>query len=198
MPLRTTDRDIAAVCLVPPGNVAREIAAFKRRLFAVTGEARALAVPDMAILVAAPWNPGLGSRDGRLRMKAAFESAWSCMEGRFRLMEAAIASGWLVLALENLPPAMIQRLFPALGVPSPIFESPFPALPSFPLYPPRDEATDLAAAAGAGPPGLAFRTARLALLRFRLAETDDGLSALSWTGITAVRRRTGPKTTGGL
>ena len=193
MPLRTTDRDIAAVCLVPPGNVAREIAAMKRRLFEATGEAQALAIPEMAILRATPWEAGLGSRDGRRRLKASFESALECMEGRFRIKGPSVAAGWLVLAVEGLPPAMMERLESALGDGKPCLASPFPSLPSFLLHPIRDAARDLAAAAGAGPPELSFGAARLALLRFRLSEGSDGFKALAWTGIVAVRRRTGPR-----
>lgn len=198
MPLKTTDRDIAAVCLIPPGNVAREIAALKRRLFEATGEARVLALPEAAVLLARPWEPGLGDRDGRRRLKAVFGAAWDCMEGRFRITGPSALSGWLVLSLENLPPAMLERLKSAMGdneYPSP---SPFPSLPSFPLYLVRDEARDLAAAKAATLPELAFGAARLALLRLRLSGGNDGLEALSWSGIVAVRRRTGPRKAGGL
>ena len=124
MPLRTTDRDIAAICLIPPGNVAREIAAFKRRLFVATGEAEALALPEAAILHAWPWEAGMGKRDGRRRMKAVFESAWECMEGRFRLAAPSAVSGWLVLAMENLPSAMLERFSSAMGEGKP-FPSPW-------------------------------------------------------------------------
>jgi len=198
MPLRTTDRDIAAICLIPPGNVAREIAAFKRRLFVATGEAEALALPEAAILHAWPWEAGMGKRDGRRRMKAVLESAWACMEGRFRLAGPSAVSGWLVLAMEALPPAMLERLASAWGGARPSPPSPLPALPSFPLYRIRDEAGDLAAAAGAGPPRLAFGAARLALLRFRLSDESECFKALAWTGIVAASRRTGPKAEGGL
>ena len=94
---------MAAICLIPPGNVAREIAALKRRLFAAKGEARAMALPEAAILLAGPWEPGLGSRDGRRRTRKVLESAWGCMEGRFSLAAPSVDSGWLVLAVENLP-----------------------------------------------------------------------------------------------
>lgn len=198
MPLRTTDRDFAAICLVPPGNVAREIAALKRRLFAATGEARALAVPETAILVAAPWDPVLGGREGRRGIRAAFESAWRCMEGKFGVKEVAIASGWLVLPLEDLPSAMLQRLSSSVEAGNTSRVSPFPDLPSFPLCPIRDEAKTLAEAAKAAPLKLAFGDAGLALLRFRLSEGSDGMEALSWSGIAAVRRRTGPRMTDSL
>jgi len=188
------DRDIAAVCLIPPGNVAREIAALKRRIFEATGEARVLALPEAAILLSMPWEPGLGNRDGRRRIKAVFESAWECMEGRFRLAGPMAVRGWLVLSMGTLPSAMMERLSSARGNGEPSAASPFPPLPSFPLYPIRDEAGDLAAAEEAGPPELAYGAARLALLRFRLSGRTDGFEAVTWKGIVAVRRRTGPRT----
>jgi hypothetical protein len=187
------DRDIAAVCLIPPGNVAREIAALKRRIFEATGEARVLALPEAAILLSMPWEPGLGNRDGRRRIKAVFESAWECMEGRFRLAEPMVVPGWLVLSMGKLPSAMMERLSSAWVDGEPSAASPFPTLPSFPLHPIRDEAGDLAATAEAGPPELAFGAARLALLRFRLSGGTDGFEAVTWKGIVAVRRRTGPR-----
>lgn len=198
MPLKTTDRDIAAICLIPPGNVARDIAALKRRLFEATGEARVLALPEAAVLLARPWEPGLGDRDGRRKVKAVFGAAWDCMEGRFRIAGPSALSGWLVLSMENLPPAMMERLTSAMGSRGPSTASPFPSLPSFPLYPLRDEARDLAAAKAALPPELAFGAAWLALLRFRFSGGDDGFEAVTWSGIVAVRRRTGPRKAGDL
>jgi len=187
------DRDIAAICLVPPGNIARELVAFKRRLFRATGEALALSVPETAILLSVPWEPGFADRDGRRRIKAVFESAWKCMEGQFRFGKTAVSSGWLVLSMENLPPAMMERLSGVLGEEKPSFEAVFPRLPAFPLFPIRDEAGDLSPATGFLPPEMAFSSARLALFRFRLSE---GMKALAWTSIVTVRRKTGRTTAG--
>jgi hypothetical protein len=195
MPLRTTEWDIAAICLVPPGNIARELAAFKRRLFRATGDALSLAFPETAVLLAAPWAPGLDSRDGRRRTRAVLGSAWPYMEGQFRPGRPALASGWLVLPMEGLPPILLERASAALGEGKPSSDVPFPLLPSFPLFPVRDSTGDLAAVEGASPPALAFGVADLALFRFRVSE---GRRALAWTSIVSVRRRRGRRTAGGL
>jgi hypothetical protein len=44
---------LIALALEPPGNIAGDLALYRRRLFSRLGEASALALPETALLVAA-------------------------------------------------------------------------------------------------------------------------------------------------
>ncbi|MDP3177383.1 MAG: hypothetical protein Q8M76_05725 [Spirochaetaceae bacterium] len=60
-----------AIGLEPPGNIEREVALFKRRLFAILGDPSALAFPDSVILAFGARPPGLSPFSGVDRREIA-------------------------------------------------------------------------------------------------------------------------------
>jgi hypothetical protein len=184
MPLRTSPARLVA-CLVPPGNIARELSLFRRRLFSGLGEALALSLPDLVFL--AMWQ-GPDPRDGR-RAKAearlALAKAWEGLTGAFALAAAAKSGGWLHLPVSGPLGLLRERLGDAgkeaLGLPFPLAEG-------FLLMPLAGEGSASGEAAGliATAPAASFHSASLALYRFDVQES--GLRALRWSEVLAVQR----------
>lgn len=196
MPLRTTDRDVAAICLVPPGNVAREIALLKRRLFSMTGEALALALPEFVLLSAHAWEPGMGRKLRRREMAIGLEAAWSGIEGGFAITEPSLDSGWLALGLDGPVEALRRAIGPLVEEGAEEAHPAFPIVSAFLLCPLGEEAGSAMLADVAAPPRLAFHAAELALFRIRF--TGEGLSATTWARQCGARRRTGRRMSGSL
>jgi len=197
--------------LVPPGNVAREIALYRQRLFFAFGDPSARAFPEAIPLAFArrrdPSEPSPAAPEGapagggfRARAKALLASAWSGIEGDFRAEGLLVESGSLYLSIAGPLEAIargIEPRLPAIGLiaggdpaASPDRTYPAPLVGFLLCRPPRPEAA-LATALALGPPRLRFEACCLSL--YRLHAGDDPFAALSWTELAAAARPRRPR-----
>ncbi len=82
------------IALEPPGNIARDLALFRRQLFARLGEASALAFPEIVPLAFAS---SASSRPGRQEL----ESCWAGLDSSFSTASAIESRGLLYLAVNG-------------------------------------------------------------------------------------------------
>jgi len=194
--LKTSHENFALLALVPPGNEARELALFKRALFAATGEASGLAFPEILPLAWRPGEPGLrGSKDARRRALRLLErglgEAWSGIEGGFEAEGLVEAGGSLFLDTKGPLEALRGAALAALGASFPGME--WERLPSSsaPFALAADGffialGTISAKGAQVAPPRLSFRDADLALYAFR---TSREPLALLWREMARSKRK---------
>jgi hypothetical protein len=170
-----TSRNFTALCLVPPSNIARELALYKRRLFESHGLASALLWPEMAILawVTKESSGGLSLQD-----------FWKGIPGKFEAGKVKAEADGFYLGLQGAFPALSARI-----ARSPCIEAevpPFTAGSGF----------FLCGREGEGLPGIleqdpplpfSFHAADLALYRISLPEVCP-LEALAWTRLRLAHR----------
>ena len=80
------------IALEPPGNIARDLAIFRRRLFAISGDASALAFPEIVPLAFASTASNRPSR-------RELEGCWAGSGGSFSSGTAIASRGLLYLSL---------------------------------------------------------------------------------------------------
>ena len=187
MALRTSNSSFIALCLLPPGNLARDYALWARRHFAATGDWSALAFPTMAILDARPGK--LSARQAEA-LAAALRPQLDRVHGKF---SPGAPQGEAGCRFQPLGPAHDELCRLASPLLAAAMEGTSPGrLPALPLPLGRGiylGKTGLADKGEDRPPEAAFFAATLAVIRFRLAST--GLEALSWRQLAALRRLRG-------
>jgi hypothetical protein len=175
------------IALEPPGNVAREIALFRRALFARLGEASALAFPELIPLAFAGHPDGPASRS---RTRRLLEECWFGIEGAFGGDGALISGGSLYLSMGGPMGALraAAAAMPARGAPLDI-KAPLEVGLGFFLCRPADTELALAEATRIGLPRVGFLDCSLVILGLRLG--PDPYAAAAWRELARARRRTG-------
>ena len=184
MALRTSPGHLLLLCLSPPGNVRRELALYRRRLFASGWAASCFALPELAVL------GGIGRPPPALGKILA--SALAGLEGDFRSSSPAILgpSGARSLCLPLGPCLMaleerLGRAFESAGAPAPGEISPFPRAGIFLASPPEVPGAPLPDIPPS--PSLSFHSAAIILLE--ISPPPPGLEALVWSELLRVHRR---------
>jgi hypothetical protein len=175
----------------PPGNVARDLALFRRGLFAALGEASALAFPELLPLVVAPC---IRSAILRARGAADLAGCWDGVEGSFGSGGLSLAGGSLYLAASGPVAPLAARVAEALGAGESPPELPLvPGLGYFLCRPAQPEAA-LEEARRLGPPPASFLDCSLVLVGIRVLAGPgaDPFLAATWSELARARRRTGP------
>ncbi|HET7839052.1 MAG TPA: hypothetical protein VFL04_04790 [Rectinemataceae bacterium] len=198
-------RGFRMLALVPGGNVARDLALFRRRIFAEFGEASALAYPECVPLACGclgglprpasrPSTPALRGRgsgpdplarawdgiDGGFELGAlARRDACLCLEVEGPLLELVAASGRFLAGsgIEAMPDPPL-----ALGLGFLLCRFPIPGLEE-------DEA--LLRVAALAPPRGRFLDSSLVL--YRITRGSAPWSALAWGEEARAHRRSGPR-----
>ena len=170
------------VALEPPGNIARELALYRRSLFASLGEASALAFPELAPLAFASGPRRLDAR--------ALGDCWAGIEGRFSSGGLLSSGSRLYLELRGPLGELCARVAAALGEglaserSSPLDTGLGIFLCSHP-----DPEFAASEAERIGPPRVDFLDCSLLLLGLRYA--GEPFSGLAWRELARSRRRTG-------
>ena len=203
MPLRTSSS--IAICLQPPGNVARELVLYKRRLFSELGCASALAFPEIALIASGrTFDTAEGKARNRREIHTAMTSAWAGLQGSFTSGDLVLQKGIYYLRLEAPFSELTVRLGEALSGPSAL---PLTCGAGFYLCAAADvdaAGDDGSAGEGRGldikPPPLSFYAASLSLYRFYLSapSTDQALDACAWRELDRVPRHRGKPPVGSL
>jgi hypothetical protein len=170
------------IALEPPGNVARDLALYRRNIFARLGEGSALAFPEMLPFAFA-------SKSVRIS-QSELEECWDGIEGKFSSTEILISGGLLYLAMRGPIDKLSLRIAETLGGGGlPIEKPPFEAGIGFFLCRPADPELAAKTALRIGPPRADFRDCSLVRLGLRLG--DDPFAAATWRELGRARRRTG-------
>ena len=175
--------------LEPPGNIARDIALFRRRLFAAAGDPSALAFPEIV-----PLAIGGIPTERPIRLKGRnrehlLDPAWEGVTGPFRLGQILSAEGGLYLRTEGPVgqlAAATRRLMDGAG-----FE-PYPLPPlrcALGVFLGRASDDILSDALRLSPPAGSFGDAQLVFLRFDSG--PDPFAALAWKELGRSRRLRG-------
>lgn len=113
MALRTSPECQGFLCLAPPGNVQRDLAVYRRALFAAGWGSSAFALPELAILGRLDFQPGL---------RKALASCLAGLEGDFAGASPEAGPRWdngkgegLYLPLGQTLETLLQRLKGGLG-----------------------------------------------------------------------------------
>ena len=206
-----------ALVLEPPGNEARELSLFRRRIFSALGDASALAFPD-----AAPLAFGLRLRSAagpKLRLSRsalvpALSALWKECPGGFASADeasAAAGGGSAAGGLVEAGGSLYLGLGPSFGTLAAAAAASLGGLGLRPLAAEGAEAargsppcpwraglgffvcgrSSLEAAAALSPPALSFFDSALAL--YRLEPGPDPFQALSWRAVAEVKRLSGPR-----
>jgi len=177
--------------LEPPGNVARELALFRRRLFSALGEGSALAFPELLPLVFAVKPLGVQNAGRRALLARLLDEAWTGVRGRFRIEELVVEAGSLYARVEGPVADLAAALRGALDQTGLRLEERAPLAPALGVFLCRTAKADsaLAAARELSPPKLSFGDASLLFLRFDFG--PNPFAALSWRELLRSRRRTG-------
>jgi hypothetical protein len=174
------------IALEPPGNVARDLALFRRKLFARLGDGSALAFPEVLPLAFA-------SEAGPVSPSRLVE-CWEGVEESFSSAEPLISKGLLYLAMSGPIEKLSSRGAEALGRRGvPVEKPPFEAGIGFFLCRPANPEIASRTAMLLGPPRADFRDCSLVLLGLRLGA--DPFSAATWRELGRARRHTGRPTT---
>ncbi len=175
------------IALLPPGNVARDLAMFRRELFSLLGEASALAFPEMVPLAFA-------SSPGRLAIRD-LAGCWKGIGGSFSSAAPVVSRGLLYLALVGPLEELCSRAAGALrarGL-APWAEPPLEAGMGVFLCRPADPGLALSVAERIPPPRAAFGDCSLALLALRFGPSRDHVPgafvALRWRELARAGRR---------
>lgn len=180
------------IALEPPGNIARELALFRRQFFARLGEASALAFPEIVPLAFAG-SASASSRPGRQELA----SCWTGLEGSFASASAIESRGHLYLAMNGPLEELSSRAvaaFLAARLEAPM-ESPLATGLGCFLCRSSDPQRALQEAERIGVPRVNFRDCSIVLLGLRYGYTGpdrnrevDPLEALSWRELARARR----------
>ena len=182
------------LALEPPGNIARDLALYRRRLFAATGESSALALPEVAPLAVATL---AGRSKPSWPAPTELAGCWRGIEGSFSTDGFCVEGGSLCLTLrgpmENLALRASETLGRGEGQQAEAqgwIESLLPCGRGIFLCAAKDPLAAQSRAQELGPPRAEFGDCSLVLLGLSLA--GRGLRALSWRELGRAKRRTGP------
>jgi hypothetical protein len=181
-------RDEASSCLIlalePPGNVARDLADYKRTIFREEGEASALAFPEVLSLACFRPRP----RPSREVLGASLEECWQGIEGSFASEALILRRGLIYLGLCGPLAELSRRGESILSKAGLIPLAPLPEEHGFFVCMARGSIPN--ASALAAPPDLAFNDCSLAILGMRWS--GEAFSAITWRLVARRKRRTGP------
>jgi hypothetical protein len=190
-PEARVEKSCLLLALEPPGNIARNLIAFKREFFSELGETAGLFLPEVAPLVFVRRRSKTDY--SRSVLNRALCEVWMGIEGAFLSGAVAVSRGLLYLELEgpyeNLVAATREAceklsLAPFEGAPCEAGRGFF--LGSF-------SGSDLERGLLSSPPRIAFRDCSLVLLGLRFGE--DPLNASTWCELSRAKRRSGPSPT---
>lgn len=167
------------IALEPPGNVARDLALYRRELFSRLGDASALAFPEIAPLATA-------SAAGRLA-PGSLELCWRRVDGAFASTSLRAARGILYLALDGPLSELSARASEALEDNGPKLERHLDAGIGIFLCRHADTALALTAAQRIGPPRVSFLDCSIVLYDFLFG--DDPFAAVRWRERARSKRR---------
>jgi hypothetical protein len=196
VPLQILDEESSCLILAlePPGNVARDLAEYKRSIFREEGELSALAFPDVLALACFRSRP----RPSRELLGAELEECWRGIEGSFGSEALIICRGLVYLSLRGPLAELSSRSLPILAKAGLLpFASPLGAAAPLPeeigffICRAWDRVLDTAVLAP--PPELTFNDCSLAILGLRWS--GEPFSALTWKLLARKKRRTGPAST---
>ncbi|HTX74395.1 MAG TPA: hypothetical protein VMC79_16305 [Rectinemataceae bacterium] len=187
------------VGLEPPGNVRRELALFRRRIFAALGAGSALAFPEIVPLGFLRWPEPKPKGMKRRQLDDALEVSWKSVAGRFVFEGIVELDDGLYLGLGGPLRSLAESSCGALSTlgfrPEP--EPPLTAARGLFLCASPEGGTAQPGGLelelqveGLGAPAPSFADATLCLLR--LDARGDARVALTWTLIARGKRRTGP------
>lgn len=185
MALRTSHESLGYLCLAPPGNVRRDLAVYRRALFAAGWGSSAFALPELAVLGRLDFHPGLKARLGACLAGLEGDFAGTAPE-RGPRWDGGTGEG-LYLPLGQTLGALVERLKGGLGLAAD-FPRPASGLGSrgiFLALIPGRESADLPPLLQA--PRLSFHSADLVLLELR--GTTPELDCLAWSERLRVHRR---------
>lgn len=173
------------IALEPPGNVARDLALFRRELFARLGEPSALAFPEIVPLAFASPAAGPAARE--------LGGCWKGIGGSFSSGAPVLSGGLLYLALSGPFEELGARARALVGQErAPVAEPPLATGIGVFLCRPVDPARALAEAESATPPRVSFGDCSLALfgLRFGAASGRSAgpFAALRWRELARAGR----------
>jgi hypothetical protein len=159
------------IALEPPGNVARDLALYRRELFATLGEGSALALPE--IIPVAFASPTL-----RFPYRALAE-CWSGVEGPFSSSCLGISHGLLYLTFAGPVRTLASRAAVVLSASNSAVEAaPFEIGKGVFLCRPADPPLALSQAERLRPPRVHFYDCALLLLDLRFGA--EPYSAVAW------------------
>lgn len=193
MPLQIRGGGCVALAVEPPGNIAREIALYRRALFvgfgAERGDASAFAFPEIVALCFARKKTQNEQRkpDRGARLRRGLAGCWDGIDGSFASAGLSLAEGFIFLEIEGPWSALRSSALTALetlGLEEDAAAGLFEARPGFLVC--RD--LGLEPEALPPPPAIAFRDASIVSIALRYAE---GLEAARWREIGRTKRRTG-------
>jgi hypothetical protein len=198
VPLQTSTASsrLYVIGLDPPGNVSRELALYRRSLFATLLEPSARAFPDMAPLLFARRRPRArsGEKGGAFdkgQASSMLAEAWQGIEGGFGAGRPSFRDGLLYLGIEGPGEELSRALGARLeSLDLETCRAPISAGQGFFLLKARDGPRELAAAELA-PPSISFFECRMAL--YRMDFGLDPFIAMSWKEIAFSWRPRGAK-----
>jgi hypothetical protein len=188
MPRISSEASCLALALEPPGNIARDLAAFKRRLFAELGEASSLFLPEVAPLALAR-SRSLGALS-RSAIDRALGEIWTGMAGAFISGGVIVSQGLLYLELEGPYKALVaeaQKAFVTRAF-MPYYGAPLEAGRGFFLG--LSSGSESERGIILSPPRISFRDCSLVILGLHFGEPPR--MACTWRELARVKRRSGP------
>ncbi len=178
------------ITLEPPGNVARDVALYRRKLFSDLGEGSALAFPEVVNLA---FSPHLDAPKVKNAFLSTLATCWAGIGGAFSSEGPRISEGLLYLAISGPIAQLAARVAEALeesGLPQEI--GPVGTGIGFFLCRPPDPEIALRTALRIGYPRVHFLDGSLLLLGLRFGA--DPFRAATWRELARARRHTGRPT----
>lgn len=187
------------IALVPPGNLARDLALYRRALFSRLGEGSALALPEFAPLAIASPTLRLPSRVAASRF---LSDCWEGVAGSFTSSGLSLAGHGLYLSLSGPLELLASRAAAAPGASAAREALPAGAAADTPGPPlaagaglflclPEDPKLALREAQAIGPPRIDFLDCALVLYGVSYAGGRFPLAAAVWRELARARRRVG-------
>jgi hypothetical protein len=176
------------LALEPPGNIARDLALFKRAVFSARGEPSCLFLPEIAVLASArsPSSPAVP----RIEARRALEDAWSGVTEGFASRSPVVLDGLCYLDLAGpieLLASRSRKSLKRLALES-CDDAPVEAGRGFFLC--CSSGSELERGILASAPTISFRDCFLVMLLIRFGSPP--LKAASWRELARSKRPTGP------
>jgi hypothetical protein len=174
------------LALEPPGNVARDLAEYRRKLFRDLGEGSALAFPEIAPLAFFEASP----RPPRDLIGRELDSLWRACSGSFASEGLDLHRDRFYLKLSGPLLELSQASAEAFGGMGMLPRSAAPLESAEGFFLCRASASDSDASSLPSPPRLSFKDC--SLVAMGLSWSVDPMRALTWRELARSKRRTGP------
>jgi hypothetical protein len=177
------------LALEPPGNLARDLALYRRALFHDSGDPSCFLLPELAPIAFAPCEPR--RRTLKIEVRRAFDEAWKAAKGAFSSASAIESRGLLYLGLDGPLEALISGSPDIISdvIPRSSGYIPLEAGLGFLLC--RSSPLAIESIKKHDIPRISFLDCSLALFSIRFGA--DPFSSASWREIARSRRPTGPR-----